>query len=216
VAFERLFVAVQRQCRSIGVSSSLEDADAVFGTTTGTSLEQKPAGSSLSMAPVFLRRALSVLKQRPVYFNHSLRDIARLRKELLKSRFLGTFNSPHPHVLGGVANNSSTGGRTTSTSTPTHSSSLSHDVVRYVGDQLAWIHEQTANEKDLLMSFLGLKDQHGREQALAQITDAGADEGEDNSLISDVANILDFVVEGLAEPFKNRVFQENYTVVRRR
>lgn len=159
-----------------------------------------------------------------MYFGHCLRDIARIRRQLVSAQF-------HDALTRG-----SRGQRAIETA-------RSYDPVRYVGDMLAWIHERATCEKDSLTAFLGLqmapgtgstvgarsalgstkggpfspssrvaeqesrKDLTSRGGKSSTIGDRLREEmaGESEGLLADLASLIDFVLEGLVDGFKNRM-----------
>eukprot|EP00392_Amoebophrya_sp_AT5.2_P011130 g11205.t1 len=192
VAFERLFVSVQQQCRRLA--------------TTSADFMKLPSQN--------LKKSLQYLKDRPVYFNHCLRDIAKMRKQLLNARF-------HEALSRGDH-----GARPIEMC-------RSYDPVRYVGDILAWIHENIATEKEALTTFLGISikrvkpplpgaagkhhhadgtateisnfDGMSRAEVLSSIVNYNEAVQNDDGLLADLTSILDFVLEGLLDSFKSRI-----------
>mmetsp|Transcript_67376 Transcript_67376/g.161581 ORF Transcript_67376/g.161581 Transcript_67376/m.161581 type:complete len:707 (-) Transcript_67376:30-2150(-) len=174
-AYERLFVWVQQQCRSIRTEAVTKSNSTELDT---------PAGA-------VLRRALSLLVERPVYFNHCMRDVAKARKQALVQRFVdalrqGDVSGSRPIELQAT------------------------DPVRYVGDMLAWIHENAAFEKEAVSALMGpaaKKSAAGESSApLASMSSSIADT-EGSLALSSFNEILDQILEGLVQPFSTRVKQ---------
>jgi hypothetical protein len=82
-----------------------------------------------------LKYAIKALKSRPVLLQSILSDIQKSRKQFLMKSFEkatsegGKDGFPKPLDL------------------------HAHDSLRYVGDMLAWIHQATASERELLLSL---------------------------------------------------------------
>ncbi|CAD7951911.1 unnamed protein product [Amoebophrya sp. A25] len=200
IAYERLFISVQQHCRR-GFSAAT--ASGVSGINFGGS-----QGAHL------MKRSLQYLKERPVYFNHCLRDIAKMRKQMLNTRF-------HEAL--------SRGGE------DSHAIEMckQYDPVRYVGDILAWIHENIATEREALTTFLGISaagkerkkalrqqvgslvastkggstilDVASRAEVLSSIVNYEDAVSNDDGLLADLFSLLDFVLEGVCDSFKSRM-----------
>lgn len=74
-----------------------------------------------------------------------------------------------------------------------------HDPTRYVGDMLAWVHQTTASEHELLEQLFGVR---GRRMV-------GAERSSDNRTAQEtrVSEVLDKNLEGLGRPLKLRIEQ---------
>lgn len=171
-SYERMFVWVQQQCRG--------PRSAAVTKNTATELDT-PAGT-------VLKRVLTLLAERPVYFNHCIRDISRVRRQTLVQRFFEALNQGDP-----------------SGSRPIELQAC--DPVRYIGDMLAWVHENSASEREAISALMG---RAGSEQssngAVSSVAPAGSPPDLGTALVS-FSDILDFTVEGLVTPFSNRVKQ---------
>ncbi|KAF4751240.1 Golgi transport complex subunit 6 [Perkinsus olseni] len=111
IAYERIFVWIQRQCKElVSVASDHEAEEEVS---------------------IRIKKGLHVIRHRIVYFNHSAKEISRVRRQLLLQRFHETL------VKGGPA------------SRPIDI--RAYDIVRYTNDMLAWIHEQVAAEREFFI-----------------------------------------------------------------
>lgn len=79
------------------------------------------------------------------------------------------------------------------------------DPVRYVGDMLAWIHQNTASERDAISALMG----RAAKDAARAGGEAGAEEKGASEAVAlvDFEDILDFTLEGLVAPFSSRVKQ---------
>ncbi|KAF4667083.1 Golgi transport complex subunit 6 [Perkinsus olseni] len=111
IAYERIFVWIQRQCKELVSVASDHEAE-----------------EEVSMR---IKKGLHVIRHRIVYFNHSAKEISRVRRQLLLQRFHETL------VKGGPA----------SRPIDIHA----YDIVRYTNDMLAWIHEQVAAEREFFI-----------------------------------------------------------------
>ncbi|CAE7447968.1 COG6 [Symbiodinium natans] len=155
-SYERMFVWVQQQCRG--------SRDAAVAKSTSAELET-PAGN-------VLKRVLKLLKERPVYFNHCWRDIARVRKQALQHRFLEALTQ----------GDASCGARPIELQ--------AGDQVRYVSDMLAWIHENVATESEAVTALMEPEAKTGSSE-----THSDAVEG---STVIGIDEILDIALEGVA------------------
>ncbi|CAD7967505.1 unnamed protein product [Amoebophrya sp. A120] len=215
IAFERLFVSVQQQCRRLASSSGTTSSSSGTNSTSATF----QSSDFLKLPSANLKKSLQYLKDRPVYFNHCLRDIAKMRKQLLNARFHEALSRGDGH------------------SRPIEMCKT-YDPVRYVGDILAWIHENVATEKEALTTFLGMSikprqkitqlhqnflkdnnsatdvastannpdfDLHSRAEVLSSIVNYNEAVQNDDGLLADLNSILDFVLEGLLDSFKQRI-----------
>jgi hypothetical protein len=166
-SYERMFVWVQHQCKG-------KNAVAI-ALTKSSSNEIESAGGGV------LKRTLKLLSERPVYFNHCVRDISRARRAALVQRFFEALSQGDP----------SSGARPIELQAP--------DTVRYVGDMLAWIHENTASERDAIASLMG-------RAASTEVEATPPNPDKEFALVS-FDDILNFTLEGLSTPFSNRVKQ---------
>jgi len=157
-SYERMFVWVQQQCRG--------PRDAAVAKSTSAELEN-PAGG-------VLKRVLKLLRERPVYFNHCLRDIGRVRKQALQQRFLEALTQGEA-AYGARPIDLHAG-----------------DPVRYVGDMLAWIHENVTTESDALAALMD-QDMQAHKAALDKPADAV-----EGSTVIGFDEVLDIALEGIA------------------
>jgi len=166
-SYERMFVWVQHQCK--GTNASI--------TATSKSSSSEPDSSSASV----LKRTLRVLAERPVYFNHCVRDISRARRAALVQRFFQALSQ----------GDASSGAR------PIELQAC--DPVRYIGDMLAWIHENTASEREAIAALMG--------RASGGEVEPAASQADKEFAVVSFEDILDFTLEGLVSPFSNRTQQ---------
>jgi len=187
-SYERMFVWVQQQCRSPKAAAALTAQPATSSSAA--------AGVEGDMAVgAVLRRVLTLLVERPVYFNHCIRDISRVRRQALVQRFFEALSQ----------------GDAASGSRPIELQAC--DPVRYVGDMLAWIHENAAAEREAIASLMG----RVQSEASSAQPDSGASRGGSGLMESSPAeagltlvafdDILDFTLEGLSQAFSSRVKQ---------
>jgi hypothetical protein len=165
-SYERMFVWVQHQCKGNNA--------AVHSKAKSSSGELENSGSS-----VILKRTLKLLTERPVYFNHCVRDISKARRAALAQRFFQALSQ----------GDSSSGAR------PIELQAC--DPVRYIGDMLAWIHENAASEREAIASLMGRASDDGSADAAPVHVD------KEFAVVS-FEDILDFTLEGLVSPFSNR------------
>jgi len=178
-SYERIFVWVQQQCRGPRMAAVAKSSAHELDTAAGA----------------VLKRALTLLAERPVYFNHCIRDIARVRRQALVQRFFEAMSSGD-----------------TSGARPIELQAC--DPVRYVGDMLAWIHQSVASEKEAIATLMGRSsassssavNKTGGEVAQEEGALESAESNEALALVS-FEDILDFSLEGLVEPFSARARQ---------
>lgn len=123
---------------------------------------------SLELNPL-LSQAMQSLRDRPVLFKYSLDEYANSRRAAVVRAFIDAL------TRGG------SGGM------PRPIESHSHDPLRYVGDMLAWLHQTTASEKEILEAVLKKCSKKEIEK--------------------DVDEALAHITEGLCRPLKVRVEQ---------
>jgi len=170
-SYERMFIWVQQQCR---------------GPKAAQLMKPSLSGQEAPVAAVF-KRVLKLLVERPVYFNHCVRDISRVRRQSLVERFFNALS------LG-----DSSGAR------PIELQAC--DPVRYVGSMLAWIHENAAAEQEALSAMMGsASGSSGGKLGGASLVESLPPDG-GLTLVS-FSDILDATLEGLVAPFTNRVKQ---------
>jgi len=75
------------------------------------------------------------------------------------------------------------------------------DPVRYIGDMLAWIHENTASEAESVASLMGQAGTSGND------AEKPAEGDELSQELTRFEDVLDSTLEGLVAPFNNRVRQ---------
>ncbi|KAF4673083.1 Golgi transport complex subunit 6 [Perkinsus chesapeaki] len=125
IAYERIFVWIQRQCKELmNVGSDHDKEDEIT---------------------MKINKGLRVIRHRLVYFNHSAKEIARVRRQVLLQRFHETL------VKGGLG----------SRPIDIHA----YDIVRYTNDMLAWIHEQAAAERDFFTQIFQEDDENTQESS---------------------------------------------------
>ncbi|KAF8763924.1 conserved oligomeric Golgi complex subunit 6-like [Argiope bruennichi] len=116
-----------------------------------------------------LSQAMESLQDRPVLFKYSIDEYANARRAAIVRAFIDSL------TRGGVSG------------TPRPIEMHSHDPLRYVGDMLAWLHQATASEKEILEAVL--KKCSSKE------------------LENDIQVALAHITEGLCRPLKVRVEQ---------
>uniref|UniRef100_A0A0G4HA30 Conserved oligomeric Golgi complex subunit 6 n=1 Tax=Chromera velia CCMP2878 TaxID=1169474 RepID=A0A0G4HA30_9ALVE len=215
-AYERLFMWVQRESRvrfrqdGLGLEGSARERErGRGGRSVPLGEEEGDRSASARRADregkdrdATLRRALWQLRERPLYFNHCVRDIAAVRKQVVVERFFEALST-------GRGGGSGVGARPIEMH--------AYDPVRYVGDMLAWLHQRAATERDTLKILLapppeagpqpkGQGDRHSASAAAAGFAVTGEVEDPSHALM-DCASLLDAVLEGVAPPLSERVVQ---------
>jgi len=133
-----------------------------------------------NISPIF-KVAIAALKNKPVLLGYCLDEIASTRNKSIVKSFLIALTQ------GGV------------NSVPRPIELHAHDPLRYIGDMLAWIHQQLANEYDLLHSILvtpSTTNQNATNDSLQMNTNE-----------VEIKKVIDTVFEGVCRPFKVRVEQ---------
>lgn len=174
--YERMFVWVRQECH-----------------TSTTGVVRKSAHELDSPAGAVLRRALTMLVDRPVYFNHCIKDVMKVRKQALVQRFFEALSQ----------------GDMNSGARPIELQA--YDPVRYVGDMLAWIHENAAAEREALAALMG----KARSLSSSYAVDASNVSASGEHATVDFDDILNQTLESLVSPFSARCAQvfESTTVI---
>eukprot|EP00435_Cladocopium_sp_Y103_P075142 s968_g54.t1 len=167
-SYERMFVWVQQQCRG--------PREAAVAKSTSAEMDT-PAGH-------VLKRVLKLLRERPVYFNHCLRDIARVRKQALQQRFFEALSQ----------------GDATFGTRPIDLQAS--DPVRYVSDMLAWLHQNVATEQDALGSLIG---KESAAESSASRERLASDEG--SMTVVSYDEMLDISLDGVATSLATKTKQ---------
>mmetsp|Transcript_4068 Transcript_4068/g.6798 ORF Transcript_4068/g.6798 Transcript_4068/m.6798 type:complete len:679 (+) Transcript_4068:23-2059(+) len=167
-SYERMFVWVQQQCRG--------PREAAVAKSTSAEMDT-PAGH-------VLKRVLKLLRERPVYFNHCLRDIARVRKQALQQRFFEALSQ----------------GDATFGTRPIDLQAS--DPVRYVSDMLAWLHQNVATEQDALGSLIG---KESAAESSASRERLASDEG--SMTVVSYDEMLDISLDGVATTLATKTKQ---------
>jgi len=127
-----------------------------------------------------MRDAVKRLHARPVLLKEALSVLTSTRASAILSAFLDALTRGGPNGL------------------PRPIEIHAHDPTRYVGDMLAWVHQATASEHELLDSLFGVR-------ANRMVGEArSAEKSEDEKM---VAEVLDKNLEGLGRPLKLRIEQ---------
>jgi hypothetical protein len=134
----------------------------------------------VEVSPV-MREAVKRLSNRPGQLKEALEVLTATRAASILSAFLEALTRGGPHGL------------------PRPIEIHAHDPTRYVGDMLAWVHQMTASEHELLDSLFGVK---GRRMVGAARSQLDRSEAEIH-----VAQVLDKNLEGLGRPLKLRIEQ---------
>ncbi|KAJ3248742.1 Golgi transport complex subunit 6 [Chytriomyces hyalinus] len=87
------------------------------------------------LSPV-LRKAMAALKSRPTLFQTCLDEICQIRQEIIVQSFMDALTRGGPNGM------------------PRPIELHAHDPVRYVGDMLAWLHQASVGERELVEGLL--------------------------------------------------------------
>jgi hypothetical protein len=134
----------------------------------------------LDVSPT-LREAVRRLASRPVLLRDALSVLTATRSAAVLQAFLDALTRGGPNGL------------------PRPIEIHAHDPTRYVGDMLAWVHQATASEHELLDSLFGV-----RAHRMVGEARRTARRSEDEQR---VAEILNKNLEGLGRPLKLRIEQ---------
>eukprot|EP01069_Polyplicarium_translucidae_P005163 Polyplicarium_translucidae@DN2731_c0_g2_i1.p1 len=185
-AYERCFVWMHQQCRGSGVAS---------GASALVAIDPEAVSEQL----VTFRRALEVLLKRPIYFETCLKEIARVRSHVISHLF-------HEALSRGTAQ------ANTESDAPVPIDLHSYDVVRYIGDMLAWVHQTSIAETEFARSILphaivdrGMRDDAVGDSVPCEAADVRTETAEEIGAAAE--RYLDIVFEGIALPFAIRVQQ---------
>jgi hypothetical protein len=156
-------------------------------------LENPQIGSSI-------RRALRVLAERPSLFQNCLDFFAEAREHVLSNSFYAALTGSSPT------------GREDPTVKPIEL--VAHDILRYIGDMLAWMHSAAVGEREALEGlFIGEGDeiakgiQAGRDNEIWRLA---AEDGEDSDVFDAVKTLNELVdrdMSGAARILRQRVEQ---------
>jgi hypothetical protein len=133
----------------------------------------------LEVSPA-MREAVKRLVARPAQLKDALGVLTSTRQSAILTAFLDALTRGGPNGL------------------PRPIEIHAHDPTRYVGDMLAWVHQATASEHELLESLFGVRAQ----RMVGAERDAGSTEADKR-----VAEALDRDLEGLGRPLKLRIEQ---------
>lgn len=156
-------------------------------------LENPQIGSSI-------RRALRVLAERPSLFQNCLDFFAEAREHVLSNSFYTALTGSSPT------------GREDPTVKPIEL--VAHDILRYIGDMLAWMHSAAVGEREALEGlFIGEGDeiakgiQAGRDNEIWRLA---AEDGEESDVFDAVKTLNELVdrdMSGAARILRQRVEQ---------
>lgn len=150
-----------------------------------------------------IRRALRILAERPTLFQNCLDFFAEARDHTLSDAF---------HT---ALTDAATGGSTTArAANPIELQT--HDLLRYVGDMLAWVHSTTVSEKEALEGLfisdgdeIAKEIQAGRDnEPWSRIEDKNGKNGDDTPVFNGHTALNDLVnrdLEGVARVLKQRI-----------
>lgn len=127
-----------------------------------------------------MREAVSRLAKRPALLQDALTVLTSTRQSAILTAFLDALTRGGPNGL------------------PRPIEIHAHDPTRYVGDMLAWVHQATASEHELLESLFGVR----ATRMVGAERDAASTDADRR-----VAEALDRDLEGLGRPLKLRIEQ---------
>ncbi|KAJ3292250.1 Golgi transport complex subunit 6 [Rhizoclosmatium sp. JEL0117] len=138
--------------------------------------------------PPVLRKAMAALKSRPSLFQSCMQEISQTRQETVVKCFTDALTRGGP---GGL---------------PRPIELHAHDPVRYVGDMLAWLHQASVGERELVEAlFFGSASANGvtvtQDDVFSTLTMGLEGRQEPESVYS----ILDKCMERTCRPLKSRI-----------
>lgn len=156
-------------------------------------LENPQIGSSI-------RRALRVLAERPSLFQNCLDFFAEARENVLSNSFYTALTGHSPS------------GAEDTTVKPIEL--VAHDLLRYVGDMLAWAHSAAVGEREALEGlFIGEGDeiakgiQAGRENEVWRLLAEDGEDAADFNAVETLNDLVDRDMSGAARILRQRVEQ---------
>lgn len=189
--------AIRHDCRALlGGDETRMQAGLDIMAATSTQLEtgyskmhrwlefqfrQMTREAQVEVSPV-MREAVRRLGMRPALLKDALAVLTSTRQGAILTAFLDALTRGGPNGL------------------PRPIEIHAHDPTRYVGDMLAWVHQATAGEHELLDSLFGVRGvgrMVGEERNVAQRTEM-------DQLVADT---LDRDLDGLGRPLKLRIEQ---------
>ncbi|CAK9785326.1 uncharacterized protein COLE_06649 [Cutaneotrichosporon oleaginosum] len=186
---------IRRDCQALlGGDESRMQAGLDIMAITGTQMEagyaklhrwlefafrQMTREAHLEVSPA-MREAVKRLTTRPAQLKDALSVLTSTRQSAILTAFLDALTRGGPNGL------------------PRPIEIHAHDPTRYVGDMLAWVHQATASEHELLESLFGVRAQ----RMVGAERDAGTTDADRR-----VAEALDRDLEGLGRPLKLRIEQ---------
>ncbi|ORY38224.1 oligomeric complex COG6 [Rhizoclosmatium globosum] len=137
--------------------------------------------------PPVLRKAMAALKSRPSLFQSCMQEISQTRQETVVKCFTDALTRGGP---GGL---------------PRPIELHAHDPVRYVGDMLAWLHQASVGERELVEAlFFGSASANGvtvtQDDVFSTLTMGGRSQEPES-----VYSILDKCMERTCRPLKSRI-----------
>jgi len=139
-------------------------------------------------ADATLQVAMKALRERPVYYQHCQESIGTMRRKLLGQRFQAALTGQGGGVQRPI-------------------DLQAHDPLRYVGDILAWVHQASALERELIGALF----------ASSKSSEANKADGteKDSSLFPELPEdpalsaerVLDVVMSGIEQQLKSRLGQ---------
>lgn len=140
-----------------------------------TSAECRTLARDAADAAPALRRAFRALRSRPLLFRSAIDDAVNVRRQAVARQFVDALTRGGP------------GG------TPRPIELHAHDPVRYIGDMLAWLHQASAGERELLEQMFS---DRSEEDIVPDEIEAGT-----------VEELMDRATEGTTRPLRMRVEQ---------
>ncbi|KAF7503350.1 hypothetical protein GJ744_003956 [Endocarpon pusillum] len=150
-----------------------------------------------------IRRALRVLAERPTLFQNCLDSFAEAREHALSDAFHIALTQSATTVV-------------TAARPANHIEMQTHDLLRYVGDMLAWVHSTTVSEREALEGLfisdgdeIAKEIQAGRDNEPWSRRDVGEDETGDSAAVFDGHKALNELVNrdlgGVSRVLKQRI-----------
>ncbi|KAJ3411549.1 Golgi transport complex subunit 6 [Chytridiales sp. JEL 0842] len=134
-----------------------------------------------------IRNGVAALKRRPALLQAIIENIAQVRQSALVRGFLDALTKGGPDGV------------------PRPIEMLAHDPLRYVGDMLAWIHQASVVERELIESLFGSFQQDGHSHIKVLRQSPTTLNGEDRYDGVPLSQIMDKVMDKISRPLRVRI-----------
>jgi len=144
-------------------------------------------GMDVTLTHPFVRRSLSILRQKPAFYTHTLELIATVRRSEVTRKFLMALTSGY----GGMA----------------AMEMKAHDPVNYVGDMLAFVFRTLSVESVLSLGLASVDDTDGADGGGVVGEEERGEEDMDVIQPMSAVDVLNDTMSGVARPLRSRIAQ---------